>query len=148
MWAPIPDRIDATLTSPVGTVLQARAWIDQVVVDWGDTTSSPLVLNESQLGRFWPYPDGSAFHVYETKTCNDAGPEPVFRGSGRLSVDGLVPLAGGLPGGSQSVDRYRTGRALRHLGIPGRRDRRQDRNHRLTQALPSRRVAITTATGT
>ena len=56
VWAPIPDRIDATLTSPVGTVLQARAWIDQVVVDWGDATSSPLVLNESQLGRLLGVP--------------------------------------------------------------------------------------------
>ena len=78
VWAPLPDRIDATLTSPAGTALQARAWIDQVVVDWGDTTSSPLVLNESQLGRFSPYPDGSAYHVYETKTCNEEGQSRCF----------------------------------------------------------------------
>lgn len=73
VWAPIPDRINGTLTSPLGTVLEAQAWIDQVVVDWGDSTSSPLVLDESQLGRFVAYPDGSAYHVYETKTCNEEG---------------------------------------------------------------------------
>jgi hypothetical protein len=78
VWAPLPDRIDATLTSPLGTVLQARAWIDQVVVDWGDTTSSPLVLKESQLGRFAAYPDGSVYHVYETKTCNEEGQRRCF----------------------------------------------------------------------
>ena len=78
VWAPLPDRIDATLTSPAGTALQARAWIDQVVVDWGDTNSSPLVLNESQLGRFSSYPDGSAYHVYETKTCNEEGQSRCF----------------------------------------------------------------------
>ncbi|MGZ8786149.1 MAG: hypothetical protein ACXW1Y_11385, partial [Acidimicrobiia bacterium] len=70
VWADLPDQVDGTLTSPLGTTLQARAWIDQVVVDWGDTRSAPLVLNESQLGGFSPYPDGSAYHVYETKTCN------------------------------------------------------------------------------
>jgi hypothetical protein len=70
VWAPIPGPIDGTLTSPLGTTLQARAWVDQVVVDWGDTTS-PLVLTEAQLGGFAAYPDGSASHVYETKTCNE-----------------------------------------------------------------------------
>ena len=80
VWAPIPDRIDATLTSPLGTALQARAWVDQVVVDWGDVTTSPLVLNESQLGRFSAYPDGSAFHIYETKTCNHEGQTGCFAG--------------------------------------------------------------------
>ena len=78
VWAPIPDQIDATLTSPIGTVLQARARVDQVVVDWGDATSSPLVLNESQLGGFSAYPDGSAYHVYETKTCNLEGQSRCF----------------------------------------------------------------------
>ena len=72
-WAPIPDRIDATLISPLGTTLEVRAWIDQVAVDWGDATAAPLVLNESQLGRFAAYPEGSAFHVYETKTCKREG---------------------------------------------------------------------------
>lgn len=78
VWAPIPDRIDATLTSPLGTALQARAWVDQVVVDWGDVTTSPLVLNQSQLSRFSAYPDGSAYHVYETKTCNHEGQTGCF----------------------------------------------------------------------
>jgi hypothetical protein len=73
VWAPIPDRIDGTLTSPAGTVLQARAWVDQVVVDWGDVATSPLVLGVDQLGRFAAYPDGAAFHIYETKTCNEEG---------------------------------------------------------------------------
>jgi hypothetical protein len=73
VWAPIPDQIDGTLTSPAGTTLQARAWVDQVVVDWGDVTTSPLVLDELQLGRFAAYPDGSAYHVYGTKTCNEEG---------------------------------------------------------------------------
>ena len=73
VWAPIPDRIQGSLTSPAGTVLEARAWVDQVVVDWGDVTTSPLVLGDDQLGRFTAYPDGSAFHVYETKTCNHEG---------------------------------------------------------------------------
>jgi hypothetical protein len=70
VWADLPDQVDGTLTSPLGTTLQARAWIDQVVVDWGDTRSAPLVLDQSQLGRFAAYPDGSVYHVYETKTCN------------------------------------------------------------------------------
>ena len=73
VWASIPDRIDGTLTSPAGTTLQARAWIDQVVVDWGDVSASPFVLDEDQLDRFAAYPDGSAYHVYETKTCNEDG---------------------------------------------------------------------------
>jgi hypothetical protein len=59
------------LTSPAGTVLEARAWVDQVVVDWGDPSTSNLILDESQLDRLAPYPDGSAFHVYNTKTCNE-----------------------------------------------------------------------------
>ena len=73
VWAPIPDRIQGTLTSPAGTVLEARAWVDRVIVDWGDVSTSDLILDEDQLGRFAPYPDGSAFHVYETKTCNEEG---------------------------------------------------------------------------
>ena len=73
VWAPIPDRIEGTLTSPLGTSLQARAWIDQVVVDWGEVTTAPLILDESQLGQFSAYPGGSASHVYETKTCNEEG---------------------------------------------------------------------------
>ncbi len=71
VWSPIPEPIVGTLTSPLGTTLQTRAWVDQVVVDWGDVTTSPLVLTEAQLGRFAAYPDGSVFHVYETKTCNE-----------------------------------------------------------------------------
>jgi hypothetical protein len=73
VWAPIPDRIDGLLTSPLGTTLETRAWVDRVVVDWGDGTSVPLVLDEGQLERFVAYPDGSAFHVYETKTCDEVG---------------------------------------------------------------------------
>jgi hypothetical protein len=44
-----------------------------VTVDWGDVSTSDLILEESHLGRFAPYPDGSAFHIYETKTCNEEG---------------------------------------------------------------------------
>jgi hypothetical protein len=44
-----------------------------VIVDWGDVSTSPLVLGEDQLSRFIAYPDGSAYHVYETKTCNEEG---------------------------------------------------------------------------
>ncbi len=73
VWAPIPDRIDATLTSPIGTVLRVGAWVDRVVIDWGDPDASPLVLTESVLGRFTAYPDGSTFHVYDTKSCNEHG---------------------------------------------------------------------------
>ena len=80
VWAAIPDRIDGTLTSPLGTTLQARAWVDQVVVDWGDVSTSPLVLDESELDRFVAYPDGSAYHVYETKTCNEVGQRSCFPG--------------------------------------------------------------------
>ena len=78
VWAPIPDRIEGTLTSPLGTSLQARAWVDQVVVDWGDVTTAPLVLDESQLSQFSAYPGGSASHVYETKTCNEEGQTGCF----------------------------------------------------------------------
>jgi hypothetical protein len=73
VWASIPDRVEGTLTSPAGTVLEARAWIDQVIVDWGDVSTSNLILDETRLDRFTPYPDGSAFHIYETKTCNEEG---------------------------------------------------------------------------
>jgi len=83
VWASIPDRIDGRLTSPLGTTLQARAWVDQVVVDWGDVTTAPLVLNQAQLGRFSAYPDGSVRHVYQTKTCNEEGQTGCF-----ANVDG------------------------------------------------------------
>jgi hypothetical protein len=73
VWAAIPDRIEGTLTSPLGTILEVGAWVDEVVVDWGDATTSPLVLHESELGRFVGYPDGAAYHLYETKTCDEQG---------------------------------------------------------------------------
>ncbi|HKZ30669.1 MAG TPA: hypothetical protein VJ482_13680 [Acidimicrobiia bacterium] len=73
VWAAIPDRIEGTLTSPLGTILEVGAWVDEVVVDWGDATTSPLVLHESELGRFIGYPDGAAYHLYETKTCDEQG---------------------------------------------------------------------------
>jgi hypothetical protein len=78
VWASIPDPIDGTLTSPLGTSLQAQAWVDQVVVDWGDVATSPLVLDQAQLGSFAPYPEGSAYHVYGTKTCNEEGQTGCF----------------------------------------------------------------------
>jgi hypothetical protein len=78
VWAPIPDRIEGALTSPLGTTLDARAWVDQIVVDWGDATTAPLVLDEAQLSRFAAYPNGSAFHVYDTKSCNEQGQTGCF----------------------------------------------------------------------
>src|SRR3990170_4572504 len=53
--------------------IEVGAWVDEVVVDWGDATTSPLVLRESELGRFVGYPDGAAYHLYETKTCDEQG---------------------------------------------------------------------------
>ena len=133
VWAPIPDRIDATLTSPLGTALQARAWVDQVVVDWGDVTTSPLVLNESQLGRFSAYPDGSAYHVYETKTCNHEGQTGCFadvngypltvtfrwQAAYRVGANPWVDIGPVTPSAT--------------LAYPVERDHHPDRNHRVAK---------------
>jgi hypothetical protein len=51
---------------PDGRLLQVRARVTSLIVDWGDGTSS-----DHRPDTASGYPDGSASHVYRLKTCTD-----------------------------------------------------------------------------
>ncbi|MDP8958269.1 MAG: hypothetical protein M3N51_03505, partial [Actinomycetota bacterium] len=61
---PPPAPIEWSGTLPSGVGAQVRAEVAAVEVDWGDGTTGVLPLEALQ-----PYPQGSATHLYDLKTC-------------------------------------------------------------------------------
>ena len=64
-----PDPADITHTEPLpdGRILDVRASIAALVIDWGDGVEASFDSSEARS-----YPSGSVTHAYTTKTCDRA----------------------------------------------------------------------------
>jgi hypothetical protein len=71
--SPPPPYADS-LSPPAGGVLFVEAWVQAVMIDWGDGVSEafPPELYPLLTG----YPSGIGPHVYEVKTCEPPGSRP------------------------------------------------------------------------
>jgi hypothetical protein len=63
--SPVPVEITYAEILPDGRLLQVRARVSELRIDWGDTTRA--TFNPSSAG---PYPEGTVTHTYRTKTCS------------------------------------------------------------------------------
>ena len=70
----VPDPINDSLISPLGTVVEVEIKVGAVIVDWGDGTSD--TFTESAYSLLTDWPTGKATHIYETKTCTPPGATP------------------------------------------------------------------------
>jgi hypothetical protein len=63
--SPVPVEITYAEILPDGRLLQVRARVSELRIDWGDTTRA--TFNPSSAD---PYPEGTVTHTYRTKTCS------------------------------------------------------------------------------
>jgi hypothetical protein len=69
-----PPPFADSIIAPGGGVLDVNASVAAVTVDWGDGTF--LTLAPEVYPLLTGYPDGTARHVYEIKTCDPPGSTP------------------------------------------------------------------------
>lgn len=70
-----PDPFAGSLLSPLtGALLEAEAQVAAVEVSWGDGSADTYTQTLYQL--LTGYPEGTARHVYEAKTCDPPGSRP------------------------------------------------------------------------
>jgi hypothetical protein len=69
-----PAGFTDSIVDPTGQVLEVVGSVAAVTVDWGD--GSNLTLAPETFPLLTGYPDGSARHIYEVKTCEEPGSSP------------------------------------------------------------------------
>jgi hypothetical protein len=69
-----PAPFQDSIVAPAGAVLEVTAEVAAVTVNWGDGTL--LTLAPEVYPLLTGYPNGTARHVYETKTCEPPGSSP------------------------------------------------------------------------
>ena len=69
-----PAPLSDSILDPTGQVLEVTGTVAAVAVDWGDGTA--LTLAPETYALLTGFPNGSARHTYEVKTCDIPGSTP------------------------------------------------------------------------